>query len=143
MKKRVISLVLTVATLLGVSGAACAVEPYASYTLDDYYVTLNAKGDSRMNIAVIVNGVGVTDKLGVQMILIEYKTSSNDSWHYYESLYGADNPDFYVYGERSFVKDIPFDGEAGDIYRVTVTAYAKKGSLSDTGSVTSGSATCY
>lgn len=143
MKKRVISLVLTVATLLGVSGAACAVEPYASHTLDDYYVVLTAKGDSKMNIGVIVNGVGEMDKIGVQMILIEYKTSPNDSWHYYDSLYGASNPDFYDYNARFYAEDIPFTGEAGDIYRVTVTAYAKKGSLSDTGNVTSGSATCY
>lgn len=143
MKKRMISLVLTVATLLGISGVACAVEPRASYTLDDYYVTLNAKGDGRMNAAVIVNGVGVADKIGVQILYIEYKANPNDSWHYYDSLYGAENPDFYVYNERSYVDDISFDGIPGEIYRVTVTAYAKKGSLSDTGYVTSGSATCY
>lgn len=143
MKKRMISLVLTVATLLGISGVACAVEPRASYTLDSYYVGLTAKGDGRMNAAVIVNGVGVTDKIGVQILYIEHKSSPDDSWKYYDSLYGVENPDFYVYGERSFVKDIYFDGVPGEIYRVTVTAYAKKGSLSDTGNVTSGSATCY
>lgn len=143
MKKKVISLVLTAAFLLGASGAACAVEPRASYTLDSYYVALTAEGNSEMNIGVIVNGVGVADKIGVQMVYIEYKTDPNDSWNYYDSLYAAENPDFYVYGERSYVDDISFTGVPGDIYRVTVTAYAKKGSLSDTGNVTSGSATCY
>lgn len=143
MKKRIISLVLTVATLLGISGVACAVEPRASYTLDSYYVTLRAKGDGKMSVGVIVNGVGVSDKIGVQEIFIEHKSNSNDSWSYYDSLFGAENPDFYAYEERSFVKDIYFDGVPGEIYRVTVYAYAKKGSLSDTGNVTSASATCY
>lgn len=143
MKKRMVSLVLTVATLLGISGVACAVEPRASYTLDSYYVGLTAEGDGEMNVSVIVNGVGVADKIGVQEIYIEHKTSPNGSWSYYDSLYGAENPDFYVYNDRLFAKDIPFNGIPGEIYRVTVYAYAKKGSLSDTGHVTSGSATCY
>lgn len=142
MKRKTIVLFLVIATLLGVSGAAYAVEPRASHTLDSYYVTLSAKGDSKMRVGAIINGVGEQSKIGVQEVYIEYKTSPDDDWHYYDSLYGALNPDFYVYNERSYVGNIDFDGEVGNIYRVTITAYAKKGTQSDTGYVTSGSATC-
>lgn len=142
MKKRVISLLLAVATVLGVSGVAYAVEARSSYTLDDYYVALIAKGNGKMAVDVSVDGVGVQDKIGVQEISIDHKTSSSASWTYYDSLYGAAHPEFYVYGERSYEGEIYFDGVPGEIYRVTVTVYAKKGSKSDTGDVTSPSVTC-
>lgn len=142
MKKRVVSLLLTAATLLGVSGAAYAVEARASYTLDSYYVALVAKGNGKMAVDVSIDGVGVQDKIGVQEISIDYKASASDDWSYYDSLYGAAHPEFYVYGERSYEGEIFFDGVPGEIYRVTITAYAKSGSKWDTGYVTSGSATC-
>lgn len=142
MKKRTVSLLLLVTILIGVSGAAHAAEPYASYYLDSYYVSLIAKGNGKMAVLVSINGVGKQDKIGVQEILIDHKTSASSSWTYYKSLYGADHPDFYVYDDYSYDEEIYFDGVPGEIYRVTITAYAKKGSGSGTGNVTSSAVTC-
>ena len=142
MKKKVISLFLMLAMLLGVSGAASAVEMRASRYLDDYYVSLIAKGNGQMAVVVSINGVGKQDKIGVREISIDHKTSANANWTYYDSLYGSDHPEFYLYDSRSYDEEIYFDGVPGEIYRVTITAYAKTGSGSDTGHVTSTSVTC-
>lgn len=142
MRKRALSFCLAAMMLLGTAGTAFAVEPRASYTLDDYYVGLTAEGEGVMTISVVVNGVGQQDKIGVRQIDIEYKTSANGTWEYYDSLYGAEYPEFYTYNERSYLNDIPFDGVPGHYYRVTITAYAKKGTLSDTGYVTSPGVRC-
>lgn len=139
MKKRAISFLLVVASLFGVSGAAYAVEPRASYTLDSYYLALIAKDNGRMGVVVSINGVGVQDKIGVREISIDHKTRASADWTYYDSLYGADHPDFYAYDARSYDEEIYFNGVPGEIYRVTITAYAKKGDKSDTGHVAFGS----
>lgn len=142
MKKRVISFLLAVVTVLGVSGLASAVETRASENLESYYVGISAKGNKKMAVSVSIDGVGEQDKIGIQEIEIEHKTSPEANWAYYDSLYGSADPDFYAYKARSYENVVYFDGVPGEIYRVTLTAYAKKGSKSDTGEVTSGSATC-
>lgn len=142
MKKRVLSFGLAVMLLLGAVQTAAAVEPRASYTLDSYSVSLSAAGGGVMSVTAVVNGVGEQDKIGVQQINIEYKTSIDDEWEYYDTLYAAAHPELYAYGERTFLGGIDFDGKVGHYYRVTITAYAKKGSLSDTGYVTSSGVRC-
>lgn len=142
MGKRILSFYLAVMMLLGTTAAAYAIEPRASYTLDDYSVALSAEGGGKMLISAVVNGVGEQDKIGVQQIDIEYKTSANGTWEYYDSLYAAEHPEFYTYKDWSYLGDIYFDGVVGHYYRVTITAYAKKGTLSDTGFVTSFSTRC-
>lgn len=142
MRKRALSFCLAVMMLLGTVGTAFAVEPRASYTLDDYYVGLTAEGGGVMSVTAVVNGVGEQDKIGVQQIDIEYKTSLNGEWEYYDSLYAAEYPELYAYGERTFMGGVDFDGVPGHYYRVTITAYAKKGTLSDTGYVTSPGVRC-
>lgn len=142
MRKRALSFCLAVMMLLGTVGTAFAVEPRASYNLDDYSVSLSAKGNGVMLVKAVVNGVGEQDKLGVQQIDIEYKTSLDGEWKYYDSLYAAEHPELYAYNERTFMGGIEFDGEVGHYYRVTITAYAKKGTQSDTGYVTSSGVRC-
>lgn len=142
MKKRVLSFCLVVMMLLGTVGTALAVEARASYTLDSYSVSLSAAGGGVMSVTAVVNGVGEQDKIGVRQIDIEYKTSLDGEWEYYDTLYAAAHPELYAYGERTFMGGVDFDGEVGHYYRVTITAYAKKGSLSDTGYVTSTGVRC-
>lgn len=142
MKKRAVSLFLVIVTLMGISGAASAVEARSSNNLSSYRVTLTAKGNGQMGISVTIRGVEEQDKIGVQEIEIEHKTSANGSWTHYDTLYGASHPEFYAYNTRLYSKEITFDGEPGEIYQVTITAYAKKGSSSDTGEATSGAVTC-
>lgn len=142
MRKRAFAFCLAVVMLLGATGMASAVEVRASHNLDDYSVALSAEGDGVMMVSVVVNGVGEQDKIGIRQIDIEYKTSASGTWEYYDSLYGAEYPEFYAYNERSYLNEICFDGEVGHYYRVTITAYAKKGTLSDTGYVTSTGVRC-
>lgn len=142
MKKRAISLLLVMVTLLGATGVAAAVEARSSYNLSSYRVTLTAKGNGKMEISVSIRGVEEQDKIGVQEIEIEHKTSANGSWTHYDTLYGASHPEFYAYNALRYSKEITFDGEPGEIYQVTITAYAKKGSNSDTGEATSSAVTC-
>ena len=142
MRKRAFAFCLAVVMLLGTTGVVSAVEARASYTLDSYSVSLSAAGGGVMSVTAVVNGVGEQDKIGVQQIDIEYKTSLNGDWEYYDSLYAAAHPELYVYGDRTFLGGVDFNGEVGHYYRVTITAYAKKGTLSDTGYVTSTGVRC-
>ena len=142
MRKRAFAFYLAVVMLLGTTGVASAVEARASHNLDDYSVALTAEGGGVMSITAVVNGVGEQDKIGVQQINIEYKTSLNGDWEYYDSLYAAEYPELYAYGNRTFMGGVDFNGEVGHYYRVTITAYAKKGTLSDTGYVTSTGVRC-
>lgn len=142
MRKRALSFCLAVMVLLGTASAAYAVEARASHNLDDYSVSLSAKGNGVMSVTAVVNGVGEQDKIGVRQIDIEYKTSLDEEWKYYDSLYAAEYPELYTYGERTFMGGVDFDGEVGHYYRVTIAAYAKKGTLSDTGYVTSTGVRC-
>ncbi len=137
MKKRIISFLLV--TLM----MACTAVPAfarASDYLDDYYVDLYASGNGEMSVAVVVNGVGVLDKIGVTRINIEQKV--NGKWTYYDTLDSVDHPEFYTYDSRSYLNIIPFEGTPGVSYRVTVLVAAIRGSGSDTGYISSMSEVC-
>lgn len=142
MRKRAISFLMAFVMLLGITGMAFAVDARASQTLSNYFVGLSAAGGGTMSITAVVNGVGEQDKIGVQQINIECKTSSSAEWEYYDTMYAAAHPDFYVYEDRTYMGGIDFEGVPGHYYRVTITAYAKKGTISDTGYVTSPTVLC-
>lgn len=132
MKKRIVTCLLVVLMM------ACTAVPAfarASYYLDDYYVDLYATGNGGMSVAVVVNGVGVLDKIGVRRIDIEQKI--NGEWIYYDTLDAVEHPEFYVYNARTYLNEIPFNGTPGVSYRVTVMVYAQRDSGSDTGYVPS------
>lgn len=137
MKKKIVSFLLAV---LMMAFSAVPAFARASDYLDDYFVDLYANGDGEMVVQVVVNGVGVLDKIGVRRIDIEHKV--NGSWTYYDTLDAVEHPEFYVYDARTYLNEIPFEGTPGDFYRVTVMVYAQRGSGSDTGYVSSASALC-
>lgn len=128
MKKRIVACLLVVLMMAYTAVPAFA---RASDYLDDYYVDLYATGDGGMSVAVVVNGVGVLDKIGVRRIDIEQKVDGK--WVYYDTLDAVEHPEFYVYDARTYLNEIPFDGTPGISYRVTVMVYAQRGSGSDTG----------
>lgn len=112
----------------------------ASYYLDGYSVGLCADGNGQMAVAMTVDGVGVMDKIGVRELYIEQKI--NGVWEFYDSLDAAEHPEFYDYDSRDYIATTYFTGTPGVSYRVTLTAYAKKGTGSDTGYVTSPTVVC-
>lgn len=152
--KKVLSLVIAMCMFFSLSSTAFAVdvgkseaEPTAvanvlraSYYLDGYSVGLGAKGSGLMAVAMTVDGVGVMDKIGVREIYIEQKIDG--VWKFYDSLDGAEHPEFYDYNSRDYIGTTYFTGTPGVTYRVTLTAYAKKGTGSDTGYITSPTVVC-
>lgn len=132
MKKRIVTCLLVVLMM------ACSAVPAfarASDYLDDYYVDLYAAGNGKMVVQVVVNGVGILDKIGVRRIDIEQKV--NGDWIYYDTLDAVEHPEFYVYNARTYLNEISFYGTPGISYRVTVMVYAQRDSGSDTGYIPS------
>lgn len=137
MKKKIVSFLLVALMMASTAVPAFA---RASDYLDNYGVDLYANGDGEMVVQVIVNGVGVLDKIGVRRIDIEQKI--NGEWIYYDTLDAVEHPEFYVYNARTYLNEIPFNGTPGVSYRVTVMVYAQRGSGSDTGYIPSLSEVC-
>lgn len=137
MKKKIVSFLLVALMMASTAVPAFA---RASDYLDNYGVDLYANGDGEMVVQVIVNGVGVLDKIGVRRIDIEQKVDGK--WEYYDTLDAVEHPEFYVYDARTYLNEIPFDGTPGVSYRVTVMVYAQRGSGSDTGYISSLSEVC-
>lgn len=155
MKKRVFSILMLMVMLFSTVVTAYAADvnnvesaimaqatmsPDASLYLDSYSVALGPKGNGIMTISMTVNGVGIMDKIGARELFIEKNV--NGAWQYYLTLDGATYPEFYNYNSRSYVGSTTFTGTPGVSYRVTLTAYAKKGTGSDTGYVTSPAVVC-
>ena len=121
--------------------AAGEITPFrASYYLDGYSVVLSAKGDGRMLVTMIVDGVGVQDKIGVAKIDIDEKV--NGKWDYYDTLFAVDHPEFYEYDTRDYLGEVSFYGTPGNSYRVTLLVYAEKDGGWDTGDITSYTVEC-
>lgn len=137
MKKRVLSFLMVLLVMATTTIPAFA---RASDYLDDYYVSLYAAGNGEMRVAVVVNGVGVLDRIGITRIDIEQKIGG--TWTYYDTLDAAEHPEFYVRNARTYLNEIPFEGTPGVSYRVTVMVSAMRGSGSDTGYVSSPVSTC-
>lgn len=144
MKKRFVSFLMAVLMIISVSGTTSAggieITPFASRYLDSYIVALAAKGNGQMSVSMSVDGTGVMDKIGVMEVEIDYL--KNGSLQYYDSLYASEYPEFYDYNSRDFVGTAYFTGTPGVTYYVTLTVYAKKGTGSDTGYITSSAVVC-
>ena len=91
-------------------------------------------------MAMTVDGTGIMEKIGVREVEIEYK--ANGVWHYYESQFASEHPEFYEYNSRDFVGTTYFQGTPGVSYRVTLTVYARNSKGSDTGYITSYTVVC-
>ena len=142
MKKRIVSLLLMFALAI-TSVYAVKIEtvtPYASAYLDEYSVTLNAKGNGKMLVTMTVDGVTTMDRIGVLCIDIDEKR--NGTWYDFDEVYSDDYPYFVISNSFDYADDYAFYGTPGRQYRVTITAYARKNGGSDTGTVTSPIVTC-
>lgn len=139
MKKRLISAALALSILVAVSGAALAVTRASDY-LAGYTISLEAIGDSQMEIHYSVTGTGRMTKIGAQALYIDEYV--NGSWSPYLTMTAAENDGFYGYNTAGHAGFAYFNGTPGVKYRVTLKAYALNSSGSDTGTGTSLSATC-
>ena len=116
--------------------------PYASAYLDDYSISFGARDNCRMVVTMDVNAVKVVDRLGCVMLVIENKIDG--TWYEYDTLYGMDHPDYYMYNTHSYLGSYSFYGEPGVQYRATMTALAQDSTGYDTGEpITSYVATCH
>ena len=115
-------------------------EPYASAYLSNYSIGFGARDNCRMVITMDVNAVHTVDKVGCIMLVIENKIDG--TWYEYDTLFGIENPDFYMYDTASYLGSYEFYGEPGVQYRATMTAFAQDSTGYDTGDVTSYVVTC-
>ena len=144
MKKRFFLLSLALLTLISTTVFAAQAEgilPRASYYLDAYYIDFEAEGDGIMCISVLVEGVGVQDKIGISYIDIEEKVGNR--WCYFDTLEAADYPYFYDYDTDAYMDDVYFEGTPGVEYRATICIYAGKGGGGDNRTITTNSYICY
>ncbi len=137
MKKKVMAFVLTIIIAFGISGTVLASEDQvrASHYLDSYYVVLLAKGNGKMAVSVVVNGMDTEDMIGIMEIYIEQKIDGK--WHYYDTLDWSEHPEYTENNTDTYCNTVYFQGKPGDTYRVTITVYAGKDGGWDTGYVTS------
>ena len=119
---------------------ASPASPYASAYLSDYSIAFGARDNCRMVITMDVNAVRVMDRIGCMMLIIENKIDG--TWYECDTLVSADYPEFYMYNTASYFHSIDYYGEPGVQYRVTMVAYARDSTGSDTGEVTSYVVTC-
>lgn len=143
MRKKLISLFMALVLVTAAAGSAHAVEAApnrASDYLVGYGISLRALGDGEMEIFFTITGKGMMDKIGAQALYIEYE--ENGDWFPYDTLFGAQNPDFYGYNTVGYASGAYFQGEPGVTYRVELLAYAGRDGGSDTGTVTSPEAEC-
>lgn len=144
MRNRVISAFLVIITMFSLNSTVWASDteavPYASDYLDGCSVGLNSPSVGRLEVNVTVDAVGVADEVGIIEIYVERKI--DNKWKFYKSLDSVDHPEFYDYNSRDYLATIHFDAESGYTYRVTITAYARKGSGSDTLDLMSYSCVC-
>ena len=142
-KKTSISLFLIICVLVSMVTTVNAVAERASEYLAAYSISVYSTRNDHMSVDVIVHGVDDMNKIGVQTLTIEEKNSSSGSWHYYDTLYGYDNPDeFYDYGVHLFANTFYFNGTPGHSYRVIAPVYAGNSQGSDTGKITSSASLC-
>lgn len=136
---RVITLVLMLAIATTVTAAAIV---RASEYLESYQVTVEAKGNGKMVVGYGVYGTRTMDQLGAQKIVIEAETTPG-RWIPFITIDGDSNTDkYYAYNSLYCEGTYTFYGNPGDVYRATLTAYAAKGSGSDTGDVESSETMC-
>lgn len=133
-----LALIITITVVEAVSIEEIA--PYASAYLDEYSVSLGAKGNGKMSVGMTVDGVTAMDRIGVSCVDIDEKI--NGVWYDFDEQYSSDNPDFMTTNSRDYLGSYTFYGTPGRQYRVTITAYARKSGGYDTGYVTSPVVTC-
>lgn len=136
---RIIALVLMLTIATSVTAAATV---RASLYLESYAITIEAKGGGKMVVGYGVYGTRTMDQLGAQKIVIEVETSP-DRWLPIITIDGDSNTDkYYAYNSLFCEGTYTFWGNPYDRYRATLTAYAAKGSGSDTGELTSSETMC-
>lgn len=144
MKKRLISGLMALLLIFCcvapgiVTNAKAAV--LASWYLDEYGIGVSAATNHRIAMTVNVDGTGKMTRIGVQELYIEQKV--NGVWKEFDTLFGADHPEYYEYNSYDFFKTLYFTGKPGVQYRITVTAFAMDSTGFDTGKVTSCVVTC-
>ena len=117
-----------------------SVTPHASDYLSYYAIAFGARDNCRMVITMDVNAPRTMSRIGCSMLIIEKKV--NGTWYEADTLISADYPEFIAINTASYFHSIDYYGDPGVQYRVTMVAYARDSTGSDTGEVTSYVVTC-
>ena len=155
MKKRLLALIIAVFMTTSTAFAQTSLEsigssdyqmflasvtPRASDYLSYYAIAFGARDNCRMVITMDVNAPRTMSRIGCMTLTIEHKI--NGTWQECDTLVSADYPEFIATNTASYFHSIDYYGTAGVEYRVTMLAYARDSSGSDTGKVTSYVVTC-
>lgn len=144
MKKKVLSCILALLLVFGCAAPAMSAEANAAVRASLYFdqCSIDVAPASNHQIAVAINlyGAGRMTKIGVQSLYIEQKLTN--VWTEFDTLSGADHPEFYKYDSNSFYKTLYFTGTPGVQYRVTITALATNSTGRGTKILTSLVVTC-
>lgn len=145
-KKKLLVALLAVVLVLAMSATALAsdIQPYrASDYLGLYSGSITAQSGKQMKVTFSVVGTGMMTEVGVDYITIEKKV--NGKWVYDRTISHEDEG--YEHMMRSNAvshgTSVYFTGTAGVEYHAIITAYAADSTGSDTGDVTTSSATCH
>ena len=147
MRKKVLCVFVSLILLFNCFPVALAVGPegventQSSQYLSSYTVALIALSNGKMAVEMDVNATGYMTQVGVQELYIEQKI--NGVWQEFDTVYGAAHSDFFEYNDYTYLGEYFFYGVNGRQYRVTMTAFARNSSGSDTGDVMSVTATCH
>ena len=145
-KKKLLVALLAVVLVFAMSATALAsdIQPYrASDYLGTYSGSITAQSGKQMKVTFSVVGTGMMTEVGADHITIQKKV--NGVWTYDRTISHEDEgyENMMRSNAVSHGTSVYFTGTAGVEYRAVVTAYAADSTGSDTGDVTTSSATCY
>jgi hypothetical protein len=130
MKKRLFCTTILSVLLIFVMSITASANMVASQTLSSYSVNLSNPQGTTININISVIATDVSDYVGASSIIVQKKVGN--SWNNVASLGSR-----YSNDDNSYFGTLTYNGEAGNQYRVTVTAIAKQGNVIDSKSCTS------
>lgn len=143
--KKSLSILLTIMVLISsfcISSQAAVIEPdslHASHNISKCYAEF-VTSNGTIYVSMYVYGIGTQDKIGVSAVTVEEKV--NGRWTFYDSFSSDETQeDFFAYDAASYTGDTSFSATPGHEYRVTISAYARKGTTWDTDEA-SGTITC-
>lgn len=127
MKKRIIAIAVAVCLLFSLHLTADARGTLSSEYIDSIMVSVQALGDSSMNVRVVIFANAQMSEIGVSSLVVEESKSRNGPWSIKKS-WNCSGSAYYEKGTNKFVGDFSFTGTPGYYYRASMVGYAEQSS---------------